>query len=67
MNLHLCTIVLSDHSTLICKTVDQSLGIIDSHGLSNINTILIEAKNGSGVHRYQTFSIEESIESLMNL
>ena len=67
MNLHLCTIVLSDRSTLICKTVDQSLGIIDSHGPTNINTILIETKNGSSVQRYQTLSIEESIESLMNL
>ncbi|EGU44347.1 hypothetical protein VII00023_22689 [Vibrio ichthyoenteri ATCC 700023] len=67
MYLHSCTIVLCDHSKLICKTVDQSLGIIDYHGTSNIDAIEIKAKEGVRVHSYQTLSIEESIESLMNL
>lgn len=67
MNLHSCTIVLSNHSTLICKTVDQSLNMIDYHGPSNIDTIFIEANDGNHVLRYQALSIEESIESLMDL
>ncbi|KII76757.1 hypothetical protein [Vibrio renipiscarius] len=67
MYLQSCTIVLRNHSTLICKTVEQSLGIIDHHGSSNIDAIVIKAKKGNHVHHYQTLSVEESIESLMSL
>ncbi|EGU34330.1 hypothetical protein RJD39_18305 [Vibrio scophthalmi] len=67
MNLHSCTIVLRDHSKHICKTVEQSLGVIDSHGVTNIDAIEIQTLEGPTIHYYQTLSIEESIESLMNL
>lgn len=67
MNLHSCTIVLRDHSKHICKTVEQSLGVIDSHGITNINAIEIQASEGLTIHNYQALSIEESIESLMSL
>ncbi|RJX66569.1 hypothetical protein DZ860_20030 [Vibrio sinensis] len=67
MDLHACTIVLTDHSKLICKTVEQSLGMIEHHGQSRINQILIDAYDGQSVHSYQNLSIEESIESLMDL
>jgi len=67
MNLHSCTITLSDESTLICKTVDQSLGIIEYNGTSNIERIFIDTIDGNHVRSYRDLSIEESIESLMNL
>ncbi|MEL7290365.1 MAG: hypothetical protein AAGJ78_04290 [Pseudomonadota bacterium] len=67
MNLHSCTIVLKDHLTMTCDDVEQTLGIIDQHGPANIDKILIEAFDGQAVRRYHELSIEESIESLMNL
>tara|TARA_Y100001956_G_scaffold81757_1_gene100306 strand:+ start:4030 stop:4233 length:204 start_codon:yes stop_codon:yes gene_type:complete len=67
MNLHSCTIVLGDDLTMTCDNVEQTLGIIDEHGPSNIHRILIDASDGQRVHSYHDLSIEESIESLMSL
>lgn len=67
MTLHSCTIVLKDRLTLTCESVEQSLGIIDEHGMGNINQILINADNGGQVRTYDHLSVEESIESLMSL
>lgn len=66
MNLQSCTIRLNDNSTLICKTVEQSLGVIEYHGQSNITDIYIDATDGYGINSYN-LPFEESIESLMNL
>lgn len=67
MNLHSCTIVLKDDLTMTCNNVEQTLSIIDQHGSANIDRILIDALDGSAVRSYHQLSIEESIESLMNL
>ncbi|MDN3612138.1 hypothetical protein ACODM8_15695 [Vibrio ostreicida] len=67
MNLHTCTIVLKDNHTLKCDNVEQSLGVIERHGISGINKISIDATDGQIVHSYNNLSIEESIESLMDL
>ncbi|MDA0148994.1 hypothetical protein [Vibrio sp. LaRot3] len=67
MNFHSCTIVLNDHSTMVCKSVDQSLAIIDSHGTSSIDSILIDTTDGKRIRNYHDLSVEESIESLMSL
>ncbi|MEH0664398.1 hypothetical protein H4F18_10370 [Vibrio scophthalmi] len=67
MNLHTCTIVLKDNITMICDSVEQSLGYIDSHGAANIDHILIDASDGAHVQSFHHLSVEESIESLMNL
>lgn len=67
MNLHSCTLVLGDNMVMTCDNVEQTLGIIDEHGASNINRILIDATDGQNVHSFHHLSIEESIESLMNL
>ncbi len=67
MNLHSCTIVLNDELTMTCDNVEQTLGIIDQHGPTNIHRILIDAHDGQSIKRYHELSIEESIESLMNL
>lgn len=67
MNLHSCTIVVNGNLTLTCDSVEQSLGVIDEHGLGSINQIMINASDGSRIHSYKNLSVEESIESLMNL
>lgn len=67
MNLHSCTIVLNDDLTMTCDDVEQTLSIIDQHGPTNINRILIDAYDGQSVRSYHELSIEESIESLMSL
>ena len=67
MNLHTCTIKLNDGSILVCKTVEQSLGMIENQGTKNINSIDIDAKDGSAIYSYPCLTIDESIENLMNL
>lgn len=67
MNLHSCTIVLGDDLMMTFHNVEQSLGVIDEHGTANIHQILIDATDGHNVHSYHNLSVEESIESLMNL
>ncbi|WP_162048624.1 hypothetical protein [Vibrio taketomensis] len=67
MNLHSCTIKLNDGSVLVCKTVEQSLGMIENQGIRNINCIDIDAKDGNAIYSYPSLSIDESIENLMNL
>lgn len=67
MNLQSCTIVLKGNLTLTCDNVEQSLGIIDEHGVSNINQILINASDRGRIRSYNDLSVEESVESLMSL
>lgn len=67
MNLHSCTVVLKDELTMTCDSVEQTLGVIDQHGPTNIHRILIDAFDGQSIRSYHEMSIEESIESLMSL
>lgn len=67
MNLHSCTIVLKGDLTMTCDSVDQTLGIIDQHGTTNIHQILLDVADGESIYSYKEMSIEESIESLMSL
>lgn len=67
MNLHSCTVVLKGNLTMTCDDVEQTLGIIDQHGPTNIDRILIDASDGHSIRSYHEMSIEESIESLMSL
>lgn len=67
MNLHTCTIVLKDNLTLTYDSVEQSLSVIDQHGSSSINNIFIDATDGQTIRSYHNLSVEESIESLMDL
>ena len=67
MNLHSCTIVLNDELTMTCDNVEQTLGIIDQHGPTNINRILIDTFDGNAIQSFHELSIEESIESLMSM
>lgn len=67
MNLHSCTIVLKDDLTMTCDSVDQTLGVIDQHGTTNIHQILLDVVDGESIYSYKEMSVEESIESLMSL
>lgn len=67
MNLHSCTVVLKDDLTMTFDSVEQTLGIIDQHGPTNIDRIMIDAFDGQSIRSYHELSIEESIESLMSL
>lgn len=67
MNLHSCTIVLKDDLTMTCDSVDQTLGVIDQHGTTNIHQILLDVADGESIYSYKEMSVEESIESLMSL
>ncbi|UUM31948.1 hypothetical protein NP165_16735 [Vibrio japonicus] len=67
MNLCTCTIVLKNKNSITFDNVEQSLGLIDQHGISNISNIKIEASDGKKTHSYNNLSIEDSIESLMSL
>ncbi|MFY2507542.1 hypothetical protein F0225_14365 [Vibrio pectenicida] len=67
MNLHTCTIVLKDNHKLTYHNVEKSLEIIEVHGASGISNILIDATDGQTIRSYYNLSVEESIESLMDL
>ncbi|MCZ4292901.1 hypothetical protein [Vibrio sinaloensis] len=67
MHLHSCTVVLKSDLSMTCDNVEQTLGIIDQHGPTNIDKILIDAFDGQSIRRYHELTIEESIESLMSL
>ncbi|MGD8173822.1 hypothetical protein ACQEXU_19425 [Vibrio sp. TRT 21S02] len=67
MNLHTCTIQFSDDRILTYQTVEQSLDAIEQSDSSSISEITIDATDGRSIRTYQSKSLEESIESLMNL
>ncbi|WP_070968984.1 hypothetical protein [Vibrio sonorensis] len=67
MNLHTCTIVLNNQLKLTSSSVDQSLGFIDQYGHSSIEKVLIDASENGQIHSFHHLSLEESIESLMDL
>ncbi|CAH0536215.1 hypothetical protein [Vibrio marisflavi] len=67
MVLHTCTIKLNNNKILKCKTVEQSLGIIESEALDNISNVILDVEDGTDIKTYQHLTLEESIESLMNL
>ncbi|WP_428775027.1 hypothetical protein [Vibrio sp.] len=67
MNLHRCTIVLNDDRILQCKTVEQSLNVIEKMDRQSVTNVIIDASDGINIHTYPGLTLEESIESLMNL
>jgi len=67
MVLHTCTIKLNNNTILKCKTVEQSLGAIESQEMSSISNVILDVEDGKDIKTYQHLTLEESIESLMNL
>ncbi|NLS11904.1 hypothetical protein HGP28_03240 [Vibrio sp. SM6] len=68
MDLHSCIIVLRDQKVVTSKSVEDSLGIIETQGAEQIETVQINAtSDGVDIHTYHCANIEESLENLMNL
>ncbi len=67
MVLHTCTIKLNNNQILKCTTVEQSLGIIESQEVNSISNVILDVDDGNNIKTYQHLTLEESIESLMNL
>ncbi|WP_047042062.1 hypothetical protein [Vibrio mexicanus] len=67
MELHACKIRLNDDQILTCRTVEQSLTLMEEMKEGAISHIEIDATDGHRIHTYTLMDYEESIESLMNL
>ncbi|QLK47633.1 hypothetical protein DR996_21575 [Vibrio owensii] len=67
MDLHTCVIVLRNHKVITSKSVEHSIGIIERDSDNEISEIQINATDGVNIRTYHYRSVEESLESLMNL
>ncbi len=68
MDLHTCVIVLKNQKVITSKSVEHSIGIIERDSQSNeISEIQINTTDGECIRTYHYNSVEESLESLMNL
>ncbi|MCW8335800.1 hypothetical protein J4N42_15160 [Vibrio sp. SCSIO 43135] len=67
MDLERCVIVLRNHMEITCDSVEHSLGVIENNHSDEISAIKIDASDGSNIHSYHFNTIDESLESLMNL
>ncbi|WP_299689183.1 hypothetical protein [uncultured Vibrio sp.] len=67
MDLHTCRIILSNQQVLISESVEQSLSFLEDKTDNGISKIEIDATDGETIHSYMSYSLEESIENLMNL
>ena len=67
MDLHTCVIVLKNHKVITSKSVEHSIGIIERDSDNEISEIQINATDGVNICTYHYNSVEDSLESLMNL
>ncbi|CAK1897970.1 conserved hypothetical protein [Vibrio crassostreae] len=67
MVLQSCRITFTNQNIFICQSVEHSLSLLEAEINNGISKVRIEASDGYEVHSYHFDSIEESIESLMNL
>ncbi len=67
MDLHTCVIVLRNHKVITSKSVEHSIGIIERESDNEISEIQINATDGVNICTYHYNSVEDSLESLMNL
>ncbi|AMF99816.1 MULTISPECIES: hypothetical protein [Vibrio] len=67
MDLHTCVIVLRNHKVITSKSVEHSIGIIERDSDNEISEIQINATDGVNIRTYHYHSVEDSLESLMNL
>ncbi|NOH77894.1 MULTISPECIES: hypothetical protein [Vibrio] len=67
MILQSCRITLTNQSIFICQSVEHSLDLLEAEFNNGISKVKIDASDGYDIHSYHFDSIEESIESLMNL
>lgn len=67
MVLQSCRITLTNQNVFICQSVEHSLYLLEAEFNNGISKVKIDASDGYDIHSYHFDSIEESIESLMNL
>ncbi|MBJ2148495.1 hypothetical protein JC606_19275 [Vibrio sp. IB15] len=67
MVLESCRITLTNQQIMISQSVESSLYLLEAEISNGISEVKIDADDGFQVHSYIFDSVEESIESLMNL
>ncbi|WP_116870084.1 hypothetical protein [Vibrio splendidus] len=67
MVLQSCRITLTNQNIFICQSVENSIGLLETEINNGISKVEIDVSDGYEIHSYHFDSIEESIESLMNL
>ncbi|CAK1693296.1 conserved hypothetical protein [Vibrio crassostreae] len=67
MVLQSCSITLMNQKIMISQSVEISLDLLDAEINNGISKVKINASDGYDIHSYNFDSVEESIESLMNL
>ncbi|CAH6781746.1 conserved hypothetical protein [Vibrio chagasii] len=67
MVLESCRITLTNQQIMISQSVESSLYLLEAEINNGISEVKIDADDGFQVHSYIFDSVEESIESLMNL
>ena len=67
MNLHTCVIVLRNQKVITSKSVEHSIGILERDSDNEVSEVQINASDGMNIRTYHYRSVEDSLESLMNL
>ncbi|EDP59810.1 hypothetical protein [Vibrio sp. AND4] len=67
MNLHTCVIVLRNQRVITSKSVEHSIGILERDSDNEVSEVQINASDGMNIRTYHYRSVEDSLESLMNL
>ncbi|OEE81720.1 hypothetical protein OAI_11050 [Vibrio cyclitrophicus FF160] len=67
MVLQSCSITLINQKIMISQSVENSLDLLEAEINNGISKVKIDASDGYEIHSYNFDSVEESIESLMNL
>lgn len=67
MVLQSCSITLTNQQIMISQSVENSLDLLEAEINNRISKVKINASDGFQVRSYTFDSVEESIESLMNL
>ncbi|CAH6816557.1 conserved hypothetical protein [Vibrio chagasii] len=67
MVLESCSITLTNQQIMVSQSVENSLYLLETEINNGVSKVKIDASDGYQVHSYTFDSVEESIESLMNL
>jgi hypothetical protein len=68
MDLDTCRVIFKNRKTLSSTSVEQSLGYLTAfNNIDHVEIYAIDSNDKSLTHYYTFSSVEESIESLMNI
>ncbi len=67
MTLQSCVITFTNKEILVGQSVETSLYLLESHVNNSISKVKIKTYDGFQERSYTFFSVEESLETLMNL